>query len=117
MISGWFRLLRNIIDKYGIQTEDFYNFDETGFIMGIITASMIITRLNRHEKAKSIQPNNQEWATIIECINASSWCIPPFIIVKGTYHLSNWTTDSGFLDNWVIKPTANRWINNKTGLD
>ena len=48
------------MDKYRIQAEDLYNFDETGFIMGIITAFMIITRLDRHGKAKSVQPNNRE---------------------------------------------------------
>ena len=47
-----------MMDKYGIQAEDLYNFNETGFIIGIITASMVITRSDRHEKAKSVQPNN-----------------------------------------------------------
>ena len=39
------------------------------------------------------------------------------MIVKGAYHLSSWTTESGFPDDWVIKPTGNRWTNNETGLD
>jgi hypothetical protein len=30
-IKGWFRLVRNIIAKYGIVQDDIYNFDETGF--------------------------------------------------------------------------------------
>ena len=89
MISGWFRLLRNMMNKYKIQAENFYNFNETGFIMGIITAFIIITRLDKYGKAKSIQFNNRKWATIIKCINASNWCIPSFIIVKGIYHLFN----------------------------
>ena len=75
--------------KYGIQIEDLYNFDETGFIISIITSSLVITRSDRHGKAKSIQLNNRKWGTIIECINASGWCIPPFIIIKSTYHLFN----------------------------
>ena len=99
VIFGWFKLLRNIMNKYEIQAKDLYNFDETGFIMSIITASMIITRSDKHGKAKSVQPDNRKWATIIECINVSNWCIPPFIIVKGTYHFFNWTTDSDFLDD------------------
>ena len=60
------------MDKYGIQAEDLYNFNETGFIIGIITAFMVITRSDRHGKAKSIQPSNRKWATVIKCINASS---------------------------------------------
>ena len=99
VISGWFTLLRNMMGKYGIQLEDLYNFDETGFMMGVITASLIITHSEKRGKAKAIQPGNREWSTVIECINASGWCIPPFVIVKGTYHLANWSTESGLSDD------------------
>jgi hypothetical protein len=57
--------------------------------MGMITASMVVTRVDTRGKAKSIQPCNREWATPIECINAMGWCIPPF--VQGAYHLASWT--------------------------
>jgi hypothetical protein len=117
VIGNWFRLLRNMIAKYGITDDDLYNFDETGFMMGVITASMVVTRSDRHGKAKSIQPGNREWATVIECINAKGWCIPPFVIVQGAYHLANWTTESGFPPSWIIKPTPNGWTDNETGLD
>ncbi|KAF5514704.1 hypothetical protein CGCF413_v000186 [Colletotrichum fructicola] len=117
VISKWFALLRNMMAKYGIQEGDLYNFDETGFMMGMITASMVVTRADRRGKAKSVQPGNREWATVIECINSGGWCIPPFVIVKGVYHLASWTTESGFPGNWVIKPTANGWTDNQTGLD
>jgi hypothetical protein len=30
--------------KYGVTDADFYNFDETGFMMGQICASMVVTR-------------------------------------------------------------------------
>jgi hypothetical protein len=29
--------------KYGITDDDLYNFDETGFMMGVITASIVVT--------------------------------------------------------------------------
>jgi hypothetical protein len=31
VIRGWFKLIRNTINKYGIIPEDMYNFDEAGF--------------------------------------------------------------------------------------
>jgi hypothetical protein len=89
IIGNWFRLLRNIMAKYRIIDENLYNCDKTGFIMGIITASMVITHSDKVGKPKSIQPGNREWATAIECINASSWSIPPFVIVQGAYHLAS----------------------------
>jgi hypothetical protein len=33
-IQAWFCLVTNIKAKYGIQDEDTYNFDETGFVRG-----------------------------------------------------------------------------------
>ena len=39
------------------------------------------------------------------------------MIVKGTYYLINWNTESGFSDNWIIKLTDNKWINNEMDLD
>ena len=70
VIFGWFALLRNMMAKYGVQSEDLYNFDEIGFIMGQITSSMVVTRSDRRGKAKSVQSGNREWATVIECINS-----------------------------------------------
>jgi hypothetical protein len=33
--------------KYGIQDCDFYNFDETDFIMGVISSALVVTRADR----------------------------------------------------------------------
>lgn len=117
IIGNWFRLLYNIKAKYRIIDDNLYNFDETGFMIGIIAPAMVVTRVDRRGKAKSVQPGNREWATAIECINASGLWIPPFVIVQGAYHLASWATESGFPNDWVIKPTPNRWTDNETGLE
>ena len=44
LIGAWFKLVFNMKAKYGILDCDFYNFDETGFMMGIICAAMVVTR-------------------------------------------------------------------------
>ncbi|ESZ89864.1 hypothetical protein SBOR_9747 [Sclerotinia borealis F-4128] len=116
-IEGWFRLVSNMRAKYGIQDCDFYNFDETGFMMGVICPGMIITGTERCGRSKAIQPGNREWATAIICGNGEGWIILPFLVVQGQYHLSNWYTESDFPADWVIKPTSNGWTNNETGLD
>jgi hypothetical protein len=33
-----------LCNKHGIQDEDIYNFDETGFAMGLIATSWVVTR-------------------------------------------------------------------------
>ena len=40
--------------KKGILDKDSYNFDETGFIMGIIFASIVVTTLKGFGKAKLV---------------------------------------------------------------
>jgi hypothetical protein len=43
IIQGWFGLVANIKAKYGIQDDDTYNFDETGFMMGQISTGAVVT--------------------------------------------------------------------------
>jgi hypothetical protein len=70
VISKWFALVQNVKAKYGIVDDDIYNFDETGFIIGIIFAGMVVTTSNGRSKAKLAQPGNREWATVIQGVNA-----------------------------------------------
>jgi hypothetical protein len=46
--------------KYGVLDCDFYNFDEMGFMIGIITLAMVITRADRRGRGKAVQPGNRE---------------------------------------------------------
>jgi hypothetical protein len=117
LIGAWFRLVKNMRAKYGVLDCDFYNFDETGFMMGVICPAMVVTRADRRGKGKAVQPGNREWATAIACINSEGWSMPPFLVVQGKNHLANWYTDGGLLPDWVIKPTSNGWTNNETGLE
>ena len=70
VIGEWFALVQNVKAKYGIVDDDIYNFDETGFMMGIIFAGMVVTTSDGRSKAKLAQPGNREWATVIQGVNA-----------------------------------------------
>jgi len=59
-IEGWFRLVRNTIAKYGILQEDIYNFDETGFQIGVISTSKVVTRSERTGRPRTRQPGNRK---------------------------------------------------------
>jgi len=117
LIGAWFRLVENMQAKYGVVDSDFYNFDETGFMMGQICPGMIVTRADRRGKSKAVQPGNREWATAIITINGEGRSIPPFLVVQGANHLANWYSETGLPHDWVIKPTNNGWTNNETGLE
>jgi predicted HTH domain antitoxin len=117
LIREWFDLVRNTIAKYGIVLEDIYNFDETGFMMGIIFAGMVVTTSDGRTRAKLAQPGNREWATVIQAVNALGWAIPPFIILAAQYHLANWYQECNLPAEWRIATTDNGWTTNDVGLD
>ena len=90
-INAWFSLVRNTIAKYGIADDDIYNFDETGFQMGVISAGMVVTSSERVSNAKLMQPGNREWATVIQgvggygflcsAVHRGFWPISPLELV------------------------------------
>lgn len=81
--------MQNTITKYGIVNEDIYNFDETGFQMGVISTGKVVTAANR-ARTVSIQPGNREWATVIESIKATGVALPPMVIFKGKLFQKAW---------------------------
>jgi len=115
-ISPWFTLVKSFKEKYGIQDEDIYNFDETGFTVGVISSQMLVTGSERRGKRKAIQPGNREWVTVICCTNATGWAIPPFIIFAGKVHISSWYEDKSIPRDWVIELSSNGWTTNELGI-
>ncbi|KFY32284.1 hypothetical protein V493_00342 [Pseudogymnoascus sp. VKM F-4281 (FW-2241)] len=65
VIHGWFELVQNTIVKYGINDADIYNFNKTGFMMGVISTAIVVTSSDGWAKAKTVQPSNREWVTVI----------------------------------------------------
>ncbi|CEO61207.1 hypothetical protein PMG11_05506 [Penicillium brasilianum] len=74
-LRAWFATVQSVIDENGIQPEDIYNFDETGFAMGLISSQ---------------KPGNREWVTAIEAICADGYSLPPCIIFKGKVAMADW---------------------------
>jgi hypothetical protein len=96
VIQDWFNRLFNTINEYGIAEEDIWNFDETGFNIGIGRDQWIVTR--EVKKQAWIGMNtNREYATVVETINATGQVIKPYIILSGKCILRGWcdTTEEG----------------------
>ena len=108
-IEGWFRLVRNTIAKYGIIKDDIYNFDETGFQMGVISTSKVVTRSERRGRPRTKQPGNREWVTLIHAINACGWVLPAFVIFEAKLHQASWYRIPGLPATWKISVSENGW--------
>jgi hypothetical protein len=83
IIRGWFELVKNTINKYGILPEDTYNFDEAGFQMGQISASRVVIDADRLGRPKQVKLTNTEWVTLIQGACADGSTVPLFLVLKG----------------------------------
>ena len=59
IIRGWFRLVQTVKAKYGILDEDTYNFDESGYIMGVISTGVLVTGSEKRDRLRQIQLDNR----------------------------------------------------------
>jgi hypothetical protein len=115
IIQPWFDLVRRTIDENGIQPEDIYNFDETGFAMGLIATAKVITRAEYYGRRSVLQPGNREWVTLIECVGAMGFVLPPTIIFKSSlYQQYAWYDD--LPGDWRIEISPNGWTTDEIGL-
>jgi hypothetical protein len=119
IIQPWFQLVLETKQTYGILDDDTYNFDETGFAMGLITgskSSKVVTSSDSVGRAVVIQPGNRTWSTVIECINALGWALPPFVILEGKVHLEYWYQQQYGIGDWAVAISDNGWTNDALGL-
>ena len=115
IIGEWFNLVKKTILQFAIDPDDVYNFDETGFAMGLIATTRVISRSEYYGRRALLQPGNREWVTVIECINASGWALPPCVIFKGKVFVESWF-DSGLPDDWRFEVSPNGWTSDEIGL-
>jgi len=69
----------------------------------------------RDSYAKSIQPGNREWITIMVTINAAGSVLPPQIILAGKKHQSQWY--SAIPKEYRISMSENGWTNDGLGFE
>ncbi|KAM4062452.1 helix-turn-helix, psq domain-containing protein [Hirsutella rhossiliensis] len=100
-IQGWYDRVAATKQKWGILDEDVYNFDETGFQMGV---------------ASTARPGNREWVTVIESINCQGWALPAKVIFQGKLHQASWY-ESGVPDDWHIAVSENGWTSDDLALN
>ena len=117
MIQKWFNLVHNMVAKYGTPPADIWNFDESGFAMGVLGSGIIVTGVDSIHKQTSIQAGNRHWTTTVEAINAEGIAIPPMIIFRGKVHQEAWFNPERFDSSWTIALSDSGWTNDNLGLE
>ena len=112
VIQEWFDKVRQIIIRYGITDADIYNFDETGFSMGLIPTSKVVTRAEYYGRRAVTQPGNREWVTAIECIS-TGFALGPYIIFKARVFQKGWFNH--LPKGWRLDKSDNGWTTDEIG--
>jgi hypothetical protein len=116
IIQGHFDRVQDMISEYGILPEDIYNFDETGFAMGLCATAKVITGSDRYARPKLLQPGNREWVTAIEATNSTGWALPSYVIFKAKKNVRLGWFDE-LPDDWRINISDNGWTTDQIGLE
>jgi hypothetical protein len=113
--SKWFNLYQTIKALYDIDDDDTYNMDEKGCMRGIGENVKVLVPRSEAE-AFSIQPGNREWVSIIECISATGYILPPLFIFQGQRIQEDWVNTT--IDkNAVVRVTPRGWTDNTVAID
>jgi DDE superfamily endonuclease len=106
MVQNWFDGLEPIIKK--IKHYNIYNFDESGFMLGQQPSR---TRSIGRQRARAeVNLSKRESQTIIECIAADGFAIPPFLIFRGSVILERWFEDQED-DDWYVSVAETGFVN------
>lgn len=115
-IQTWYDRFEIAMEKYQIQLQDLYNFDEVGFQEGQGKAETVITKrpeLNGHIGANY----SRSLITVIECVAADGSTLPPCIILPGKGHLEDWFTHSSMPDNWLISVSSTGYTSDEIAFN
>ena len=110
-------MVLNTKKKYGVLDEDIYNFDESGFQMGVIATARVVTGIERRGRPLKKQPSNREWVTVIETISALGAKLDPLIIFSGKVHQQHWfkALQADEYRRWQIAVSNTGWTNDSIG--
>jgi Beta-lactamase/Tc5 transposase DNA-binding domain len=116
-IQAHFDRFQNAVQEYGIADNDIYNFDETGFRIGIGRPHEVITRRRVRNLPLYLQdPDNRESLTSIEYISAGGQVIPPMVIVTGKV-LSEKDFPLTLPGSYIMGISESRYTNDQLTMD
>ena len=107
LITYFYNNYKRCRDKWGILPDDIYNFDETGYMIGMLNnGSRVIVPADCKEVFID-NPNNRELVTATECCSIV-YHVPPMITHSGTSHLRMYFNND--MDGNIL------WTQSETGF-
>jgi hypothetical protein len=113
-IKKWFDGFVNIIRLHGITSPDIWNFDESGFRIGIGKDQWVIT-FEPRRRVYLPTPDDRTSLTMTECVNAEGVAIEPMMIIEGVALLERYFVD--LPDNYLIAHSTSGYTNDDLSLE
>jgi hypothetical protein len=110
-----FERFRMAMQEFGIAREDLYNFDETGFRIGIANSRRIVITHTTTKYVFLADPNNRDFITSVEYICGNGTAIKPMIILKDSVFLEK-HFDNNLNDSILFAYSETGYNNEKLGL-
>jgi len=111
-IRAWFQKYYDICEQCNIHQGDKYNFDETGFCIGIRCDQWIITRDPTRQSYLG-SSTNRELVSVCQTISGDGVVLSPMIIVPGIIHQESWYTMTRILDNYLVGTSETGYNNDE----
>jgi hypothetical protein len=113
-IHDFYERFDTIRASHNTQQQDIWNMDEHGIALGVCTNSVVLGASGKH-KTYIQTPENREWVSVIEGINALGHFIRPLVMFKGKDVQTSWFT-AEHIPDWLITTTSKGWTSNDIGL-
>jgi DDE superfamily endonuclease len=94
LIADWFSRFNALREEFGVIKDDIWNFDETGFRIGVGRAQWIITA-STSKRAYLATDGTRTLVTAVEAVSAGGAVIEEMLILPGKNHLERWYKDLG----------------------
>lgn len=112
----WYKGFKDLCDLLGITARDIYNFDESGFRVGVIKDQFVITRYF-DEVLTTGSDTNRESCTVSETISGDGESIPPMVILKAIVHQERWYMETPLEDGTLVATSPSGYSNDELTLE
>ncbi len=89
IIQKWFDLYNFTWIQHGILESDIYNMDEKEFAMSITDSFKVLVQ-HTETQAFSVQADNQDWVSLIECVSFNDITLSSYFIFKDKLIQQTW---------------------------
>ena len=114
-VEDHFKSFKKYKEYWGIQDEDIYNFDETGFQIGVISGEKVLVPKDT-TVVYSTDPENKELITSVKTLNYSGQKVPLMIIFAGAYHLRRYFKNNDLDSDITFARSESGYLNDKLGV-